>query len=104
MNEAVFKSILHRVRGTEESSQMDEVRISEPENEIKHLPRTATAETLAASALAENTPGEVDDILRVWSDLFGMRLNSKRVRKQLEMIREWQSRWTSIRDQTTKGL
>lgn len=93
MNEAVFKSILHRVRGTGESSPMDEVRIYEPVNEIKHLPETPTAETLAASILAENGPDEVDSILRVWSDLFGKRLDHERVRNQLAALMEWQRRW-----------
>ncbi len=61
-----------------------------------------TPEALAASVLAENTSEEVDRILKVWSELFGMRLDHETVRKQLVAIRKWQSQWTSIRDRTTK--
>ncbi len=56
-------------------------------------PETPTPETLAASVMAENTSEEVDRILKVWSELFGMRLNSERVRNQLAALREWHSRW-----------
>jgi len=73
----------------------DEVRLSEPDNEIEHMPETATAETFAVSVLAENGPDEVDAILRVWSDLFGKRLHHESVRKQLAALREWQRLWRS---------
>ncbi len=95
MNEAVFKSILHKVRGSEGTSRTDGPRqISDP--------KTPTAETLAASILAENGPDEVDSILRIWSDLFGKRLDHESVRNQLTALREWQSKWISVRSRTAK--
>ena len=55
--------------------------------------KTIQAEKLAASILAENQPGEVGEILRVWKETFGMDLDRARVTKQLQDLREWQSRW-----------
>jgi len=90
MNEAVFKSILHKVRRSEGTSREDGPRqISEP--------KAPTAETLSASILAENGPGEVDSILRIWSDLFGKRVDHESVRNQLAALREWQGRWKKLR-------
>ena len=55
--------------------------------------KTIQAEKLAASILAENQPDEVGEILRVWKETFGMDLDRARVTKQLQDLREWQSRW-----------
>ena len=91
---------------------MDECQISDTDNKYKHLqppygvvdtkPETPTPETLAASVMAENTSEEVDRILKVWSEIFGMRLNPERVRDQLATLREWQGQWTRIRKRTSK--
>ena len=54
--------------------------------------KTIQAEKLAASILAENQPGEVGEILRVWKETFGMELDRDRVTKHLRNLREWQSR------------
>ncbi|OGP98902.1 MAG: hypothetical protein A2W10_04335 [Deltaproteobacteria bacterium RBG_16_55_12] len=54
---------------------------------------TPTPETLAASLLVENEPDEVETILAVWRDIFGMRLDRDQVVRHLEGLRRWQSRW-----------
>ena len=89
--------MLHGGQILDQPSQTDDIDIA-----VDTKPETPTPETLAASILAENGPDEVDSILRVWSELFGMRLNPERVRDQLEMLREWRCQWTSIKDRTTK--
>jgi len=110
MNEAVFKSILHRVRGTEESSVMDEVRITELDSKIKlpqpprgavdNGPEATTPETLATSILAGHNPDEANRIVAVWKKLFGVSLNSEEVKNQLAALRKWQSRWMNGGSQT----
>ena len=78
-------AMLHGDQISDQPSQVDDI------DTVDTGPETTTPETLAASVMVENTPEEVDRILKVWSDLFGVHLNSKRVRNQLEMIRKWQS-------------
>ena len=90
-------AMLHGGQISDQPSQTDAI------DTVDAKPETPTPETLAVSILAENGPDEVDSILRVWSELFGMRLNPERVRDQLEMLREWPGQWTSIRNRTTKG-
>jgi len=104
MNEAVFKSILHRVRGTEESSPTDDTcDLSQPDSEIKipqtpcgavdNGPEATTPESLATSILAGHNPDEANRIVAVWKKLFGVSLNSEEVKNQLAALRKWQSRW-----------
>ena len=94
MNEAVFKSILHKVRGSEGASREDSPRqISEP--------KSPTAETLAASILAENEPNEVDSILRVWESL-GKNLDRTKILKQLEDLKTWRTRRSGVKGATIK--
>lgn len=57
------------------------------------IPLPPTPETLAASLLAENEPDEVQGILAVWRDIFGIELDRDRVADCLRSLREWQSRW-----------
>jgi len=52
--------------------------------------------------MAKHQTDEVDSILRVWSDLFGKRVDHERVRNQLAALREWQNQWTSVRSRTAK--
>lgn len=52
-----------------------------------------SAETLAASVLAESKPDEAISILAIWEEVFGMTLDRQRVAKHLEGLRQWQSRW-----------
>lgn len=81
MNEAVFKTILHRIKGAPDKPE----RGREPES--------SPAETVAAQVLAEYEPSEADRIVRVWHDTMGINLKSERVRLHLEALRKWQSRW-----------
>ena len=100
MNEAVFKSILHKVRGTGESSQTDD--IDDDIDTVDAKLETTTPETLAAAILAENKPDEVARILAIWRSLGIKDLDRRRVDAGLEPVgehlanlREWQRRWTS---------
>ncbi len=104
MNEAVFRSILHRVRGTEKPSQAEGPDI---ESSRALGPETTTPETIAAAILAENKPEEVAQILAIWrgfgiKDLDGRRASQgsnpqerKPVREHLADLRSWQSKWRS---------
>ena len=55
--------------------------------------QAATPEALAVSVLAETEPDEAGKILRVWRETFGMDLDRDRVTRQLQDLRQWQSRW-----------
>ena len=82
MNEAVFKTILHRVKGVPDKQE----RGGEPE--------PSPAETLAAQVLAEYEPSEAHLIVRAWQDILGVNyLNPDRVKEHLEMLRKWQRSW-----------
>jgi len=82
MNEAVFKTILHRIKGAPDNPE----RGREPES----LP----AETMAAQVLAEYEPSESELIVRAWHDILGVNyLKPELVRLHLEALRRWQSRW-----------
>ena len=82
MNEAAFKTILHRIKGTPDDPRQG----SEPES--------SPAETMAAQVLAEYEPSEADRIVRAWHDILGVtNLNPERVRLNLEALRKWQNRW-----------
>ncbi len=89
MNEAALKTILHRVRGTDEgvSDEPDSREIAQAESQ------PVSAEGLAVSVLAEHEPDGVSRILAVWRDLFGMQLDRRRVEIHLKELRKWQNRW-----------
>ena len=82
MNEAAFKTILHRIKG-------------EPDNqEQSREPEPPPAEIVAAQVLAEYEPPEAELIVRAWRDILGVNyLNPETVRLHLEALRKWQSRW-----------
>ena len=82
MNEAVFKTILHRVKGT-------------PNNQEKSgEPESPPAETIATQVLAEYEPSEAHRIVKAWNDILGVNyLNPDRVKEHLEMLRKWQRSW-----------
>jgi len=111
MNEAVFKSILHKVRGGVDGPVIGTTRdLNQPEYKIKHLkqpygavdngPEATTPESLATSILAGHNPDEANRIVAVWKKLFGVSLNSEEVRNQLTALRKWQSRWMNGGSQT----
>ena len=89
MNEAALRTILHRVRGTDEgvSDEPDSREIAQAESP------PVSAEGLAVSVLAEHEPDEVSCILAVWRDFFGMQLDRRRVETHLKELRKWQNRW-----------
>ena len=69
MNEAVFRTILHRIKGAPDSPE----RGREPES--------LSTETMATQVLAEYEPSEADRIVRAWHDILGVtNLNPERVR------------------------
>ncbi len=82
MNEAVFKNLLHRIKGAPDKQEQVGKLESSP------------AETLAAQALAEYQPSEAHLIVKAWQDIMGVDyLNPDTVRAHLEGLRKWQSRW-----------
>ena len=84
MNEAAFKTILHRIKGAPDKREQG--------GETK--PNPSPAETLAAQALAEYQPSEAHLIVKAWQDIMGVDyLNPDTVRAHLEGLRKWQSRW-----------
>ena len=89
MNEAALKTILHRVRGTDEgvSDEPDSQDVEQEESQ------PVTAEGLTVSVLAEHEPDEVTRILAVWQEMFGIKQDRKRIEKHLKTIREWRRRW-----------
>ncbi len=91
----IVKRALAMLHGGPKTEQQDQ-QIGEPE--------AVSAEALAASVMAENEPDEVDSILRVWSDLFNIRLDRETVRKQLAAIRKWQSQLMNGGNQTEGNL
>ena len=86
-------AMLHGGQISDQPSQTDDIDI----DTVDTKPETPTPETLAASILTENEPDEVDSILRIWSDLFGKRVDHETVRNQLAALREWQGRWKRLR-------
>ncbi len=75
----IVKRALAMLHGGPKTEQQDQ-QIGEPEAE--------TAETLAASVLAESGPDEVAQILTIWRG-FGIKdLDGQRIREGLEPIRE----------------
>jgi len=86
MNEAVLKSILHKVRGVGGKGMSKDVR-----------PEPTPSETLAAAVLVENTPDEASSILTAWRELFGVRLDRAKVTNQLNAQRQWQDQWRDYR-------
>ncbi len=56
-------------------------------------PQATSPEILVASVLAETKPDEVGQILTVWEELFGLRLDRQRVSNHLKALRQWQSQW-----------
>jgi len=87
MNEAVLRTILHRVRGTDEGVSADSREIAQAESQ------PVSAEGLAVSVLAEHEPDEVSRSLAVWRKVFGMQFDRRRVEAHLEELRAWQNRW-----------
>lgn len=87
MNEAALKKLLSGVRGKEAG-----------EFEGPREGTAPTAETLAASILSGQESHDVDKILQVWKETFGMDLDRDRVTKHLRGLREWQSRWRGLRN------
>lgn len=87
MNEAALRTILHRVRGTDEGVSDDPREIAQAESQ------PVSAEGLAVSVLAEHEPEEVSRILVVWQEMFGIKQDRKRIENHLKTIREWQRRW-----------
>lgn len=80
MNEAVFRTILHRIKGV-------------PDNQVQsRTPASLSAETMAAQVLAEYEPSEAERIVKVWRTL-GTPLNPNTVKRHLEALRRWQSQW-----------
>ena len=67
--------------------------VQEAQEEGEAKPQAITPEALAASILAENQPGEVGEILRVWKKTFGMDLDRERVARHLEGLTEWKKKW-----------
>jgi len=81
VNEAVFKTILHRIKGV-------------PDNQEQSWePESPPAETIAVQVLAEFEPSEADRIVRAWNDILGSQLNPERVKQHLAALRKWQSEW-----------
>ncbi len=82
MNEAVFKTLLHRTKGTPDKQE----QVGKPES--------SPAETLATQVLAEFQPSEAHLIVKAWQDIMGVDyLKPDTVRAHLEGLRKWQSRW-----------
>ncbi len=86
MNEAALRTILHRVRGTDEGVSDNSREIAQAESQ------PVSAEGLAVSVLAEHEPDEVSRILAVWQEMFGIKQDRKRIENHLKTIREWQRR------------
>jgi len=108
MNEAVFKSILHRVRGIEKPSQAERPDI---ESSGALGPGTTTPETMAVSILVDHKPDEVSQILAIWrgfgiKDLDGQRIREglSPVREHLASLRSWKSRRKNGGNQTEGSL
>ncbi len=97
-------AMLHGKAGTTPEGQGDPLTV-EIVKEKKTLDyRTTQTESLATRVLAEFEPAEAVRIAAVWRNVFGIALDSERVRKHLESLRQWQKQWRSIHDRSTTGL
>jgi len=74
-----------RPRGLAEEAQ-------DGERESGQVVTRLEVETLAASILPESKEDEVNRILNVWKNIFGINLDETRVIRHLTGLREWQSR------------
>ena len=91
MNEAAFKSIIHKIKGAPDNGEQSR----EVESSLRPTAaeETSPAETLAAQVLAEYQPSEARLIVRAWNDILGVKLNPDRVGAHLEELRKWERSW-----------
>jgi uncharacterized protein YmfQ (DUF2313 family) len=80
MNEAVLRNLVQRAR-------MLNAHTAAVEEESRRA-----VEPMAAAILQELNPSEVGQILGVWQQVFGIKLDQNKVKEHLGSLRRWQ-RW-----------
>jgi hypothetical protein len=78
MNEAVLRNLVQRAR-----------TLDPPEDRFEEEVRP-TIEMPVSAILQEYNPNEVGHILRIWKELFGIKLDPNKVSEHLQSLGRWQ--------------